>query len=230
MADILVGAAEAFWLGLLTSISPCPMATNITAISFVGRRVGSTKRVLFSGFLYTAGRIAAYTALSMLLVNGLLSAPGLSQILQKHMNKALGFILIIVGMILLELIRFRIPGGGLSDKMQKRLETLGVGGALPLGALFALSFCPVSAALFFGSLIPLAVSSKSGVLLPSTYGAATGLPVLFFAMLIALGAKGVGAAYNKIVPFERWARRITGTAFILAGIYYCLVHIFRVRL
>ena len=118
------------------------------------------------------------------------------------------------------------PFRGPALEMQKRVEVLGMWGALLLGVLFALSFCPVSAALFFGSLIPLALRCESGVILPSAYGIATGLPVLTFAVLIAMGAKCVGQAYDKLVPVEKWARRITGAIFILVGIYYCLVHVF----
>lgn len=230
MNDILIGAVSAFWLGILTSISPCPLAANIAAISFVGRRVGSPARVFLTGLLYTAGRTLTYVALGMLLVAGLLSVPHFSHLLQKYMNKALGPVLILVGMALTELIGVNFSGPGVSAKMQRRVEALGMWGALLLGVIFALSFCPVSAALFFGSLLPLALSRQSGVLLPSAYGVATGLPVLVFAVLIALGAKRVAGAYNKIVPFEKWARRITGVIFILVGIYYCLTHIFNVQI
>ncbi len=226
MTELLPGIASAFWLGILTSISPCPLATNIAAISFVGRRVGSPTKVLLTGLLYTAGRTLTYLVLGVLLVSSLLSPPYLSHVLQKYMNKVLGPILILVGMVLVELIEINFSGSGVSEKTQKRVEALGMWGALPLGVVFALSFCPLSAALFFGSLLPVALRCESGVLLPSTYGVATGLPVLVFAVLIALGANRVGDAYNKIAAFEKWARRITGAIFIMVGIYYCLTHIF----
>ena len=228
MTEFLLGVASAFWLGILTSISPCPLATNIAAISFVGRRGGRPAKVFLSGFLYTAGRTLTYAVLGMLLVSSLLSAPYISHVLQKYMNKSLGPILILVGMVLVEFIRINFSGSGVSEKMQKRVEAMGMRGALLLGIVFALSFCPVSAALFFGSLLPLALRCESGVILPSAYGVATGLPVLVFAILIAMGARRVGKAYNKLVPFEKWARRITGAIFILVGIYYCLAHIFGV--
>lgn len=228
MTELLLGLASAFWLGILTSISPCPLATNITAISFVGRRVDSPFKVFLAGLLYTAGRTLTYLVLGMLLVSSLLSAPYLSHALQKYMNKFLGPLLILVGMVLLELISVSFSGSGVNEKMRKRVELLGMWGALLLGAVFALSFCPVSAALFFGSLIPLALRCESGVILPSAYGIATGLPVLAFAVLIAMSAKRVARAYNKLTAFEKWARRITGAIFILVGIYYCLAYIFEV--
>ena len=228
MDQFMIAAASALWLGILTSISPCPLAMNITAISYVGRRVDSPRRVLGAGLFYTAGRALTYTVLGALLVASLLAAPRLSHMLQKYMNLALGPLLIIIGMVLLELISFSRRGGGVSDRMQRRVDRFGMWGALLLGIVFALSFCPVSAALFFGSLLALAVRHGSGVILPAVYGIGTGLPVLLFAILIASGANRIGKAYNRMAAFEFWARRITGTIFIAAGIYYSLTHIFGV--
>jgi cytochrome c biogenesis protein CcdA len=227
---MLAAAASALWLGILTSISPCPLAMNITAISYIGRRVGEPGKVLSAGLLYTLGRTVTYTVLGALLVASLLSAPRLSHALQKYMNIFLGPLLIIIGMVLLELISFTRKGGGVSEGMQRRVDRFGVWGALLLGVVFALSFCPVSAALFFGSLIALAARHGSGIALPAVYGIGTGLPVLVFAFLIAFGANRLGKAYDSMAAFEYWARRITGTVFIAAGIYYSLTHIFGLSL
>ena len=166
-----------------------------------------------------------YSVLGTILVKSLLSAPSLSRSIQHYMNILLGPLLIIVGMALIELITPTLPGMGAGQRLQSKVEKLGMAGALVLGLVFALSFCPVSAALFFGSLIPIAVRCQSGVLIPLTYGLATGLPVLVFSLLIAMGAQSVGKAYNRIKPFELWARRITGALFILVGTYYSLLHI-----
>lgn len=217
---------SALWFGVLTSISPCPLATNLAAISYVGRRVDSPRKVFMSGLLYTGGRMVTYSVLGTILVTSLLSAPSLSYSLQKYMNLALGPLLILVGMVLLELITFHIGGRGISESMQQRVERMNVWGAGLLGIVFALSFCPTSAALFFGSVLPLAVKWQSGLVLPAVYGIATGLPVLLFAGLIAVGAHKVAQAYNRVVIFERWARYVTGGLFILVGIYYCWIYIF----
>jgi cytochrome c-type biogenesis protein len=228
MEALHLGIASALWLGILTSISPCPLATNIAAISFVGRRVGSPHQIFAAGLLYSLGRALTYLTLGSLLVSSLLSAPYISHFLQKYMNKILGPILILAGMALLELIHLGIKGSGVSEKMQEKVETGGLWGAVLLGIVFALSFCPVSAALFFGSLIPLAVKNGSGLLLPSLYGVGTGLPVLALAIFIALGARSIGAAFDRITQIEAWARRITGVIFIVVGIYYSLTYIFTV--
>lgn len=232
MAELLFSTLSALWLGILTSISPCPLATNIAAVSFIGRRVGSPRHVFASGILYTLGRAFTYLFLGVLLVKSLLSAPGISFALQTNMNKILGPILIIVGLFLLDLFRFRfsLPGINLSEKMKSRMEGMGIGGAALLGVIFALSFCPVSAALFFGSLIPLAVSSGSTTLLPSIYGIGTALPVALFAVLIACGVHSIGKIFNRIASFEVWARHITGLLFIGIGLYFCVVYFVRVPL
>lgn len=228
MNTIILAAASAFWLGVLTSISPCPLATNIAAISFVGRRLENPRLVFVGGLLYTLGRALAYGILGVLLVTSILSAPVLAQILQKYLNQVLGPLLIVIGMFLLELISFSNRGAGVFAGLQERAARHGVWGALPLGFLFALSFCPISAALFFGSLIPLAVANESGVLLPAVYGVGTGLPVLGVALVVALGAKWIGTAFKKMSAFEKWARHITGVVFILVGIYLTLVYVFGV--
>jgi cytochrome c biogenesis protein CcdA len=228
MPEWVLGAASAFWFGLLTSISPCPLATNITAMSFVGRRVGSPGKVLLAGVLYTVGRALTYMTLGALLVASLLSAPRLSLVLQRTMNKALGPILIVVGVLLLGVIPLRLPSSGLSQRIGERIAKWGPFGALLLGALFALTFCPVSAAFFFGSLLPLAVEQQSPVLLPALFGIGTAIPVLGFAVAIALGAKSLGKVFGKIAKIERWVRLATGVVFIGVGIYLMLVHVFRV--
>jgi cytochrome c-type biogenesis protein len=228
MTNLVVAAATALWLGILTSISPCPLATNVAAVSYVGRSVATPWKVLFSGLLYTAGRMVVYAGLGVILVGSLLSAPKVSLFLQTSMNEILGPILIVVGMILIELIRINVPGFGAGKRLGRWVDALGPGGAFLLGAAFALSFCPVSAALFFGSLIPIAVASRSDLIVPCAYGAATGAPVLVLAALIAAGAKRIDPIFSRIVRYEAWMRRATGIVFILVGIYYCLVYIFRV--
>lgn len=230
MIEWLIPLASAFWLGILTSISPCPLATNIAAVSYVGRRVDKPSSVLSAGLLYTAGRTLTYLILGVVLVSSMLSTPMLSHVLQKYMNMFLGPVLILVGMILLELIKINFGGRGLNSSLQNKVESCGVWGAGLLGILFALSFCPTSAALFFGSLLPLALNQQSSLLLPALYGIATGLPVLLFSVLLATGANKVAQSYDKIVTFEKWARRITGIIFILVGIYYCLTQLFAISL
>lgn len=228
MGGLALGMASAVWIGILTSISPCPLATNIAAISFIGRRIGSPRAALVTGLLYALGRTLVYVALAALLVASLLSAPAASHLLQKYMNKLLGPVLILVGMILLGLIEFGTKGSDLGERVGRRVGNWGVWGGLALGVVFALSFCPSSAALFFGSLVPLAVKYESSLLLPTLYGAGTALPVLVFAVLIVVGTRAVGQAYNRITQFEVWARRITGILFIGIGVYFSLAYVFRV--
>jgi cytochrome c-type biogenesis protein len=225
----LVGVFSALCLGILTSISPCPFATNIAAISYIGGRLGSPRQVLLTGLLYTLGRTLTYVVLGMLIAGTALSLPLVSHFLEKYMNRALGPVLIIAGMFLIGLLRFTPSGPGMSERMKNRVDRSGVWGAGMLGILFALSFCPTSAALFFGSLIPLAVKQGSGVVLALVYGIGTGLPVFAFAVLITAGARWIGSAFHRLAAIELWARRITGAAFIVVGILYSLTYIFEIQ-
>ncbi len=228
MNEWLTGAALAVWFGILTSISPCPLATNIAAISYIGKKVDRPRLVLLTGFLYTLGRAVTYLVLGVLLVRSLLSAPHISFFLQRHMIKIMGPAMIVVGMLLLGLVNPRVSTAGASERVLGRADRMGIWGAGVLGIVFALSFCPTSAALFFGSLIPLAVKTGSGIVLPVLYGVGTALPVVVFAILIATGAHYVGAAFNRITQVELWARRITGALFICIGVYFSLKYIFRI--
>ena len=220
MAELLAGAATALWLGILTSISPCPLATNIAAVSYVGTQVDRPRRVVWAGLLYAAGRAAAYVAVGGLLVLGLLSAPALSHGLQRWMTAALGPILLLTGLVLLGAIRLPLGGRGVSESLQRRVDRMGLPGAALLGFVFALSFCPISAALFFGSLVPLALESRSSVLLPSAYGLGTAVPVLGFAIPLGLGASWAGTAFDRVTQVGRWARWLTAAVFLAIGAWY----------
>ena len=210
----------AVWFGILTSISPCPLATNITAISFIGRRVDSVNKVLLSGLLYTVGRMAAYILLGIALVSSVELMPPVANFLQKYMVYLIGPALIIIGVLLLDIFKINLVGNGIIwNGMQKRVEQSGIWGALLMGIVFALSFCPVSAALFFGSLFSLAIKHQSMVILPSVYGIGTAIPVLVFAFIFAFSANTIGRVFDTLKIFEKWARITTGIIFILAGLY-----------
>jgi len=217
-----VAVVSALWLGILTSISPCPLAANIAAVSYVGRHIGSPRRVLLAGALYTAGRSLAYLVLGAAAVWSLMSVVGASNFLQSSFSRLIGPMLIVVGLFLLGLFSFSVRGVGVSDAMRERIDRAGIWGALPLGAILALAFCPVSAALFFGSLVPLATQNESPILLPAVYGIGTGLPVVVFAVLIALGVGWMGSAIHRLQTFEKWARFVTGGVFVGVGVFETL--------
>ncbi len=221
----MLQARPAFWLGILTSISPCPLASNIAAVSYVGRRVGAPHRVLLAGLAYSLGRAVTYVGIAMIVVTSLLSVPSVSFFLQQRMNQVLGPVLIAVGLLMLGWLRLPWFNGHSVGAFEQRLAAAGIPGAAGLGVIFALSFCPVSAGLFFGGLLPLATGSGSRLLLPAIYGVGTGLPVVVVAALLALGAGGIGRAFEALTRFERVATRLTGGVFVLAGIYLVLTHI-----
>lgn len=220
MEFFTAGILGALWLGILTSISPCPLATNIAAISFIGKEIENRKKTLLSGLFYTLGRMFAYFALSAILVAGLLSIPEIARFLTKYLNIIIGPLLILVGLFLINLIKINIGNGfSLTQQFGDKLKSKGFMGAFALGFIFALSFCPVSAGLFFGSLVPLSLNYKSELLIPLIYGIGTALPVIIFGFIIAFSANKLGEFYKKLNQIEYYARRITGVIFICAGAY-----------
>jgi cytochrome c biogenesis protein CcdA len=227
MEAVVIGLVSALWLGILTSISPCPLATNVAAISFLSKKIVHPKIVFFSGFAYTMGRMFSYSLLGFIIISSLLSVPTLANWLQKYMNKAFGPILIITGLVLLDVLKLNTANFTLSQKQQDRLASLGIRGAFILGLIFALVFCPVSAALFFGSLIPLALNNNMGAALPFIYGIGTGLPVIVFAFAIALGVTSLSRWFNRMSKLELYMRKTTGMIFILVGLYYVWIYLLK---
>jgi cytochrome c biogenesis protein CcdA len=203
------------------------LATNIVAISYLARRLGDSRQVLWSGVLYTIGRTVTYVVIGMVLAGGLLSSPGVSTFLQKQMNRVAGPLLVLVGMFLLGLFRIGFRPVGVSPQMQQRADRWGIWGAGLLGVVFALTFCPVSATYFFLDL-NLSVHYASKIILPSAFGIGTALPVMAFATMVAASARSVGKSFEQVRQFEWWARQITGILFVLVGIYYSLKCIFEV--
>lgn len=209
-------------LGLMTAISPCPLATNISAIGFLSRDIEDRKRVFMSGLIYTLGRVISYTGLAVILYFGA-SQMQISMIFQGWGEKLLGPILIIIGLFMLDIIKIKFPGFyGLTEK----IGNSGKGSywsSLLLGIVFALAFCPYSGVLYFMMLIPMTISSASGLFLPVVFAVATGIPVIIFAWLLAYAVGNVGKLYSKIKTFEIWFRRVVSVLFILVGLYYTII-------
>lgn len=223
MSAFVLAVISAFWLGILTSISPCPLAANIAAVSYISKKL-EKKSLILSSLLYTLGRMTAYFLISMIIVSALVSIPALSNFLQSFMPKIIGLILIVTGMFLLELISIDIPGLKGMENSQK----FGFFAEFMLGLVLALSFCPVSAALFFGSLIPLAVSTQSRIILPLFYGIGTALPVVIFAVLLTISTEKMSQWFYKVTKVEKWVRRIFGIVLIVIGLFYTLRYIFKI--
>jgi len=210
---------SAFILGLMTAISPCPLATNITAMAYISKDIKNRKKVFINGLIYTLGRSISYTLIGLLFYFGA-SKFVIAGFLQKYGERALGPLLILIGLVMLDVIKLKIPGlGKLNEKIQNK-EKFDFWGILLLGMIFALGFCPYSGVLYFGMLIPMTISSVSGLYLPVVFALGTGLPVIIFAWFIAYTVGGIGTVYHKIQVFEKWFRRVVALVFILVGIYY----------
>lgn len=249
MLTYLLYIVAALYLGLLTSISPCPLATNIAAISYVGRKVGDSRSVIAAGLLYTLGRCILYLGLAVLLAATAMSIPAVQIFLQKYMHLVLAPIFLLLGIFLVGLVTISTGGTMMSAGLQKRVDAMGIWGALVLGFLFAVSFCPTSAMWFFG-LLALIMGSEAGaiitvlakvginlpeasltggtVVLPLVYGIGTAVPVILVAFLLAYSAQSVGKTYNVLSKVEWWARQVTGWIFVALGVYFSLTGVFEV--
>jgi len=212
----------AFVLGLMTAISPCPLATNISAIGFISRDIHKQKRVFINGLVYTLGRAISYTALAVLLFFGV-SKMNISMLFQGWGEKLLGPLLIVIGLFMLGIFKINFPG---FSNLTNSVATKGRGSywsTLLLGMIFALAFCPYSGVLYFAMLIPMTISSASGLYLPIVFAIATGFPVILFAWMLAYAVDSVGKYYAGIKTFELWFRRIVAVLFIGVGLYYTVI-------
>jgi len=214
---------SALVLGLMTSISPCPLATNITATAFISKNITNKKRVFLSGIVYSLGRAFSYTTIGLILFFGA-SKFHIAKFFQQNGEKYLGPLLLIIGLVMLNVIRLNFLGKfNFTEKLSEKLATKGMLGSFLIGVLFALAFCPYSGALYFGMLIPMTISSVDGLYLPIVFAFGTGVPVILFTYLLAFAAGNISLFYNKIVKVEKWMRIITGVVFVITGIYYVLI-------
>lgn len=209
-------------LGLMTAISPCPLATNISAIGFISRDLDDRRRVFRNGVIYTLGRAFSYTALALVLYLGA-DQMNVAMLFQGWGEKLLGPLLIVIGLFMLDLIKINFPGfSGLTGRLGEKSRH-SYWSTFLLGVVFALAFCPYSGVLYFGMLMPMTVVSVNGLYLPVLFAIATGLPVLVFAWVLAFAVSNVGKLYHRIKTFEIWFRRVVAVLFIAVGIYYVVI-------
>ncbi len=218
-----VALLAAFALGLLTAVSPCPLATNITATAYIAKGFTDKRKVLLSGVLYTLGRAFSYTTIGFIIYLGA-SKFHIAKFFQGNGEKYLAPILIIVGLVMLNVIKLDFSGKvNLTERLSEKLKNQGLWSAFILGVLFALAFCPYSGALYFGMLLPMTVASGEGLPLPLIFAIGTGLPVLLFTYLMAFAMQKVSKTFNAIQKTEKIMRNIAGLVFVLTGVYYALI-------
>jgi len=211
----------AFFIGLMTAISPCPLATNITAIAYISKKIDNGKHTLITGFVYTLGRMFTYVLLASLIVYIGVNVQSISLSLQKYGERVIGILLVFIGLVMLNIIRLSfIKNSGRLDKIKERLSEKGYLGSFFLGVIFALAFCPFSAVLFFGMLIPLALKFSDGILIPSVFAFATGLPVILLSFILVFSVSKLSSIMKKIDLVEKYTRLIVGWIFIIVGAYY----------
>lgn len=204
----------------MTAISPCPLATNITAIGFISKDIENKKKIFINGIVYTLGRAFSYTLIGVILFFGADMLP-IKKIFLMNGEKIIGPLLVVIGLLMFDFIKIKFPGfSKLSEKIENNSKSGSWWSAFLLGVVFALAFCPYSGVLYFGMLIPMTIASPSGLILPFAFAIATGLPVIIVAWLLAYSLSSVGGFYNKIKTFEKWFRRIVALVFIVVGFYY----------
>jgi len=214
---------SAFILGLMTAISPCPLATNITATAFISKNISSKRKVLLSGLLYSLGRGFSYTAIGLILYFGA-SKFHIARFFNQNGEKYLGPLLILIGLIMLNILKFNFLGkSNFQEKLSVKFKDKGMLGSFLIGVVFALAFCPYSGALFFGMLVPMTIVSADGLYLPIIFAFGTGLPVILFTYLLAFTAGKVGVFYNRITKIEKVMRTVAGVVFIITGLYYVFI-------
>ena len=211
---------SALVLGLMTAISPCPLATNITATAYISKNIASKQNVFLSGLLYSLGRAFSYTTIGVILYFGA-SKFHIARFFNQNGEKFLGPLLIILGLVMLNVIKLNFFGKiNFQEKLSERFKDKGLLGSFFIGVIFALAFCPYSGALFFGMLIPMTITSADGLYLPFVFAFGTGLPVILFTYLLAFTAGKVGVFYNRITKIEKAMRMVAGAVFIITGLYY----------
>lgn len=218
-------ALTAFLLGLLTAVSPCPLATNIAAIGFIGKDIENRRRIFLNGLLYTLGRVIAYTVLGIVLILILregASLFGVQNFIGKYGELVLGPALLLIGLFMLLGNRFKLPSFGFNGGGEGLARKGGLG-ALLLGMLFAMAFCPTSGVFYFGMLIPMSATTSAGYLLPVLFAVATALPVLIVAWILAFSVQRIGSFYGRMQSFQKWLNRIVGCVFVGIGVYYCIM-------
>ena len=224
MSEFALAIGSVFTLGILTSISPCLLATNVTAITFIARRIDKPRVMLLSGACYTAGQALGFVLLAAAVVGSLVAIEPVSHWLQKYMFRFLGPILIVVGLFLFEWLSVNLGSGRLKEWAQRFGRGGGPWAALLLGLLFAMSFCPTTAALFFGGLIPLALTHQSSVLLPLAYSIGVSVPVVGIVLVVLLAANLLGKIVGRVTGVEWWMRRAAGAVFLGVGLYFTLAY------
>lgn len=221
-------AFTAFLLGLLTAVSPCPLATNIAAIGFISKDIEYRRRIFYNGLLYTTGRIVAYTVLGIILLTVLkegASVFGIQKNISKWGELIIGPLLLLIGAFMLFGNSLKLPSFGFNGKGEGLAKKGGLGAFL-LGILFALAFCPSSGIFYFGMLIPMSVTATAGWLLPVLYAVATAIPVLIVAWILAFSVQHIGEFYGKMQTIQKWLNLTVGILFIIIGIYYCFTMYF----
>ncbi len=215
-------ATVALALGFWTAVQPCPLTANLAAVAWLGRRVGTIAGGILAASLFIAGQVIAYVGLAWLVLAGVASSWRLSAFLQQHVNELLGPIWILTAMVLLGLLRFRLPSLRRAAPRPTGGEIISIWTSLPLGIMLALAFCPVTAVLFFVNLLTIAAAGNSHFLYSLLYALGAALPVAAFSLLLGTGSRWLGIAWDRTRQVQQWLNWVAGAVLLVVGLYSCL--------
>ncbi len=214
----------AFFIGLLMTFSPCPLATNITAIAFISKKIGDSRHTFLVGTLYSLGRMAAYITLTALIVHAGLNIQAISFFLQEYGERLIGPFLVLMGVLMLEIVEIPFSGGqGWLQAIEIYLGEKGYLGAFFLGVIFALALCPFAAVLFFGMLVPIALKTGDALFVPAVFAIATALPVIVISLVLVKSVNRVSNVMQKVQDMEKWVKWAVAAVFICTGVYYIAI-------
>ncbi|MBR5375120.1 MAG: sulfite exporter TauE/SafE family protein [Paludibacteraceae bacterium] len=211
--------------GIIVAVCPCTMAANITAITAMSRDKREKRDVFARGIAYAFGRAAAYIALGILLVT---FAQGLriGESFQHLFGLFLGPILVLIGILMLDIIHIH----GLADKcmvvFNRMVKQFGFWKSFLLGIMLAFAFCPYSATIYFGVVIPSSLSAENGYIVPIFFAIGATIPVLSLAWIFAYSMDTAKKKLDKFQQYELWFRRILAILFIISGILFILEYYF----
>ena len=212
---------SAFILGLLVALNPCQLAINLSALTYLNNRSDKQHPLMSKGLLYVLGRSITYSILGIILsilIQQGLNIEGVRTLMSKG-EDILPYLLIIIGVYLIyRMLHHHDHHGEECHSCGKTIKRSGPLGALALGLMLAMAFCPETAIMYFGMLLPMSVANTLGWIAPVAFALGAALPVITMAYLFSKAAEKAHGFEATFKHFQQWANGVFGLAFIVAGI------------
>ncbi len=209
----------ALFFGFAGSVAPCQLTANLGSITYFGNKYMQEKLAGLEFLLYLLGKIMVFSFFGVLfwLFGNNISIDSIPVFV--YTRKLVGPLLIVMGLFFLGIIKLRGSFGFRISAVVKKMaeRSGGKSGAFLFGVAFSLGFCPTMVLLFFGMVMPLALQSSYGVILPSVFALGTAFPLLvFFAIVIGFGLDRT--ILKKVKQWGRIIYKVSGAFLIILGI------------